>query len=56
MALNDNAKAEMTYWKLIERNPENIIYYHQIEKCRGLGISCFHYVQYSSEKFLNMHV
>ncbi|MCP9259645.1 N-alpha-acetyltransferase 16, NatA auxiliary subunit [Dirofilaria immitis] len=37
MALNDNAKAEMTYWKLIERNPENIIYYHQIEKCRGLA-------------------
>ncbi|VDO06548.1 unnamed protein product [Brugia timori] len=39
MALNDNAKAEMTYWKLIERNPENIIYYHQIEKCRGLAES-----------------
>ncbi|KAL4002715.1 NMDA receptor-regulated protein 1 family protein [Acanthocheilonema viteae] len=39
MALNDNAKAEMTYWKLIERNPENIIYYHRIEKCRGLAES-----------------
>lgn len=55
MALNDNAKAEMTYWKLVERNPENIIYYHRIEKCRGLGISSFHYVHDSILTFLNIY-
>lgn len=43
MALNDSGKAELTYWKLVDRNPENIMYYKQIEKCRGLGVKFFWY-------------
>ncbi|VDN05705.1 unnamed protein product [Thelazia callipaeda] len=36
MDLNEKSKAETVYWNLIDRNPENIMYYKQIEKCRGL--------------------
>ncbi|VDN31472.1 unnamed protein product [Gongylonema pulchrum] len=42
MALDDKKAAEQTYWQLISRNPENLMYYKQVEKCRGLGtVFCY---------------
>jgi hypothetical protein len=29
--------AERVYWSLVDRNPDNIFYYKQIEKCRKFG-------------------
>ncbi|MFH4976949.1 hypothetical protein AB6A40_003658 [Gnathostoma spinigerum] len=36
MKLGQSDKAELVYWKLIERNPEKLYYYERIEQCRGL--------------------
>lgn len=37
MRLGRLEEAERTYLTLIDRNPDNIFYYKQIEKCRKLG-------------------
>ena len=33
--------AERVYWNLIERNPDNLLYYKQIEQCQNLDPSLF---------------
>jgi peptide alpha-N-acetyltransferase len=37
MMLGRMDEAERAFWKLVERNPDNVNYYKQIEKCH-LGI------------------
>lgn len=37
MELGEPKKAEKIYWRLVERNPENVNYFKRIEECRGLS-------------------
>lgn len=48
--LND---AEKVYWGLIERNPDQIFYYKQIEKCQGIGIFKLIFVYFLEQNSAN---